>query len=105
MDASSLRFCIVIAGIPAAFDEANLKTMHAISALYDVPVGVSDHTLFADHETYERPMAHVTPVEAVRLGACIIEVHLMTDRDAARALFEKGEGGFDWPFSMNPDEF
>ena len=92
-------------GYPAAFDEANLKTMQAIAEIYNVSVGVSDHTLFADHENFKTPMAHVTPVEAVRLGASIIEVHLTTDRDHARALFEKNEGGFDWPFSMNPDEF
>ena len=92
-------------GYPAAFSEANLKTMQAIAALYDTPVGVSDHTLFADHDNYAQPMAHVTPVEAVKLGAKVIEVHLTSDRDAARALFEKNEGGFDWPFSMNPDEF
>ena len=92
-------------GYPAAFDEANLKTMAAMQEIYEVPVGVSDHTLFADHKILKTPMAHVTPVEAVRLGAKIIEVHLTMDRDHARRLFEKEEGGFDWPFSMNPDEF
>jgi len=92
-------------GYPAAFYEANLKTMQAIAEIYNVPVGVSDHTLFADHDNYKTPMAHVTPVEAVNLGASIIEVHLTMDRDHARSLFEKNEGGFDWPFSMNPDEF
>lgn len=91
-------------GYPAAFDEANLQTMRAISALYDVPVGVSDHTLFAEHDAYKNPMAHLTPVEAVKMGASIVEVHLTLDRDKARELFEKNEGGYDWPFSMNPDE-
>ncbi len=92
-------------GYPAAFDEANLKTMQAIAGIYKLPVGVSDHTLFADHENYKQPMAHITPVQAVKMGASIVEIHLTTDRDAARALFDKNEGGFDWPFSMNPDEF
>lgn len=92
-------------GYPAAFEEANLKTMAAMAAIYDVPVGVSDHTLFADHENYEQPMAHVTPVEAVRLGAKLVEVHLTMDREKARQLFEAKEGGYDWPFSMDPDEF
>lgn len=91
-------------GYPAAFDEANLKTMAAIQSVYDVPVGVSDHTLFGRHETYEQPLAHVTPVEAVKMGASIVEVHVTLDREKARTLFEKNEGGFDWPFSMNPDE-
>jgi len=92
-------------GYPAAFAEANLKTMQAMEEIFDTPVGVSDHTLFADHQNYERPMAHITPVEAVRLGAKIIEVHLMMDRAKGRKLFEKGEAGFDWPFSMEPEEF
>lgn len=92
-------------GYPAAFSEANLQTISVINFFYNVPVGLSDHTLFADHDTYEKPMAHVTPVQAVKMGASIVEVHLTTDRDAARALFDKDEGGFDWPFSMNPDEF
>lgn len=92
-------------GYPAAFKEANLKTMQAIADLFEVPVGVSDHTLFADHENYKKPLAHIAPVEAVRMGASIVEVHITSDRDYARSLFEKSEGGFDWPFSMNPDEF
>ena len=92
-------------GYPAAFAEANLKTMQALAQIYNVPVGVSDHTLFADHENYKNPMAHITPLEAVRLGGCMVEVHLTTDRTKARTLFEKNEGGFDWPFSMEPAEF
>lgn len=92
-------------GYPAAFNEANLKTMAVMAEYFNTPVGVSDHTLFADHENYEKPMAHVTPIEAIALGGSIVEVHLTIDRARARAAFEKGEGGFDWPFSMNPDEF
>lgn len=92
-------------GYPAAFNEANLKTMTIMAEYFNTPVGVSDHTLFADHENYAKPMAHVTPIEAIALGGSIVEVHLTTDRDRARAAFQKGEGGFDWPFSMNPDEF
>lgn len=71
--------------------------MQAMAEIYDVPVGVSDHTLFADHENYEGPLAHVAPVEAVKLSAKLVEVHLTLDRTRARTLFEKGEGGFDWP--------
>lgn len=92
-------------GYPAAFAEANLKTIQAMEKIFDTVVGVSDHTLFADHENYENPMAHVTPLEAVRLGAKVIEVHLMIDRTHARQLFEKKAGGYDWPFSMEPQEF
>lgn len=92
-------------GYPTSFDEVNLKTMQAIQEKFDTVVGVSDHTLFADHENYQKPMAHLTPVEAVKMGAKIVEVHLTLDRTRARELFEKGEGGFDWPFSMEPAEF
>ncbi len=91
-------------GYPASFDEVNLKTMSAIAEIFDVVVGLSDHTIYADDKTYERPMAHVTPLEAVKYGAKIIEVHLMMDREKGRALHVKNEGGFDWPFSREPSE-
>ncbi|MCC6597455.1 MAG: N-acetylneuraminate synthase family protein [Alphaproteobacteria bacterium] len=91
-------------GYPAAFDEVNLATMAAIEGIFDVVVGLSDHTIYADDKTFGRPMAHVTPLEAVRFGAKIIEVHLMMDREKARALHAANEGGFDWPFSREPQE-
>lgn len=91
-------------GYPAAFAEANLNTMQVMAGIYECPIGLSDHTLFVDHENYAQPLAHITPVEAVKMGAKIIELHLMLDRAAARKLFERGEGGFDWPFSREPDE-
>lgn len=91
-------------GYPAAFHEANLKTIPAMAELFDTVIGVSDHTLYYDHENHETPMAHITPLEAVKLGAKVVEVHLMTDRAYARTLFEKQEGGFDWPFSREPEE-
>ena len=91
-------------GYPAAFAEANLSTMEVMEGIYGCPVGLSDHTLFSDHENYAGPLAHVTPVEAVKMGAKIIELHLMLDRAAARQLFKRGEGGFDWPFSREPAE-
>jgi sialic acid synthase SpsE len=91
-------------GYPALFAEANLRTIPALAGLYNCPVGLSDHTLFADADTYSAPMAHVAPLEAVRLGAKIVEVHLTLDRARGRALMEKQEGGFDWPFSREPEE-
>jgi pseudaminic acid synthase len=91
-------------GYPAAFGEANLNTMKVMAEMFDVPVGVSDHTMFADTENFATPLAHITPVEAVKMGAKVVEVHLMMDRAESRELMEKGEGGFDWPFSREPDE-
>lgn len=91
-------------GYPAAFAEANLKTIPVIEEVFDVVAGLSDHTLFFDADNYAQPLAHVTPVESVRFGARIIELHLMLDRTHARSLFEKKEGGYDWPFSREPAE-
>lgn len=91
-------------GYPAAFEEANLKTIPVIGKVFDAVTGLSDHTLFADTVNYAQPLAHITPVEAQKFGAKIVEVHLMLDRAHAKSLFDKGEGGFDWPFSREPAE-
>ena len=91
-------------GYPAAFKEANLKTISAIGRLFGVVPGLSDHTLFADDSSCTQPMAHITPAEAVGFGSKIVEVHLTMDRAHARRMHESGEGGFDWAFSRNPDE-
>ncbi|MEM7618356.1 MAG: SAF domain-containing protein, partial [Pseudomonadota bacterium] len=40
----------------------------------------------------------------VKLGAKIIEVHLMINRAESKTLFDKNEGGFDWAFSREPAE-
>lgn len=91
-------------GYPPPFDTANLQTIVAMDGMFDAVIGMSDHTLFADVENFSNPLAHLCPLEAVKLGAKIIEVHLTLDRDKARALNDKGVGGHDWPFSRNPEE-
>lgn len=91
-------------GYPASFKEANLRTIPVLEQMFSCTVGLSDHTLFADHENKQEPAAHIAPVEAVKLGAKIIEFHLMLDRAEAKALFDKDEGGYDWPFSREPAE-
>lgn len=93
-------------GYPSDFGDANLKTIPAMAELFDVVVGLSDHSLFVDSDLDKcrQPMAHVTPLEAVKLGAKLVEVHLTLDRDKARKMMEKEEGGFDWPFSRTPAE-
>jgi pseudaminic acid synthase len=92
-------------GYPAAFEEANLATIPAMAEKFGCVIGLSDHTLFADHANYTRPMPHITPLEAVsQFGAKIIELHLTLDRAEARSLMEIGQGGFDWAFSREPDE-
>lgn len=93
-------------GYPTPFEEVNLATIPILRELYDVPIGFSDHSLWADPGENARttPMPHVAPAEAVRFGACLIEAHLLIDREEAKTLFNRGDGGFDWPFSRTPDE-
>ncbi len=70
---------------PAPPEEMNLRTIPDLSARFDVPVGLSDHTL-----------GSAVAVTAVALGACVIEKHFTL----ARAV-----GGPDSEFSMEPHEF
>jgi N-acetylneuraminate synthase len=70
---------------PALPEEMNLRTIPELSRRFDVPVGLSDHS-----------MGMAVPVAAVALGACIIEKHLTMSRS---------EAGPDSSFSLEPDEF
>ncbi len=92
-------------GYPAAFHECNLATIPVIAELFNCVVGLSDHTIFADEKNYLHPMTHVAPLEALKLGSRILEVHLTIDRNKGRELHQRSEGGFDWAFSRTPDEF
>jgi N-acetylneuraminate synthase len=62
----------------------NLRTIPHLAAAFDLPVGLSDHTL-----------GIAVPVAAVSLGACLVEKHLTLDRSA---------GGPDAAFSLEPAE-
>lgn len=70
---------------PSPPDEMNLLTIPHLSQAYDVPVGISDHTLTVS-----------VPVTAVTLGACIVEKHLTLSRAVP---------GPDSAFSLEPEEF
>jgi N-acetylneuraminate synthase len=70
---------------PAPAEEMNLRTIPELGRRFDVPVGLSDHT-----------MDVAVPVAAVSLGACLIEKHLTLSRAA---------GGPDSGFSLEPAEF
>ena len=70
---------------PAPPEEMNLRTIPEMQRRFDVPVGLSDHT-----------MGIAVPVVAVALGACIIEKHLTLSRS---------EAGPDSVFSLEPHEF
>jgi pseudaminic acid synthase len=70
---------------PALPDEMNLLTIPEMIRRFEVPVGLSDHT-----------MGIAAPVVAVALGACIIEKHLTLSRLTP---------GPDSAFSLEPHEF
>ena len=63
----------------------NLRTIPELARIFDVPVGLSDHS-----------MDVTVPVTAVALGACIVEKHLTLSR---------ADKGPDAAFSLEPDEF
>ena len=70
---------------PARPDEMDLRAIPVMTETWQVPVGLSDHTI-----------GHTAAVVAVALGACIIEKHL---------TLRSSDGGLDVPFSAEPDEF
>jgi len=70
---------------PAPAEEMNLRTIPEMVRRFELPVGLSDHT-----------MGIVAPVAAVALGACIVEKHLTLSRATP---------GPDSGFSLEPHEF
>ena len=70
---------------PASYEQANLLTIPDMKSRFNLPIGISDHTL-----------GSIVPLAAVALGAEIVEKHFILDR----AL-----GGADSAFSMEPKEF
>ncbi len=70
---------------PAITSDMNLKTIQNMSEIFDVPVGLSDHS-----------MGSVGAVTAVALGAKVIEKHFCLDR---------GIENPDASFSMTPSEY
>jgi pseudaminic acid synthase len=70
---------------PSPPEAANLATIPHLADAFNLPVGLSDHT-----------MGVAVPVAAVALGACIIEKHFTLSRDVP---------GPDSAFSLEPDEF
>jgi pseudaminic acid synthase len=69
---------------PAPPEEMNLRAIPALAKAFDVPVGLSDHT-----------MGTAVAVAAVALGACIVEKHFTLSRSM---------GGPDTAFSLEPEE-
>lgn len=73
-----------VSGYPAPAEDYNLLTMVDMAKSFDVPIGLSDHTL-----------DNTTAITAVALGACLIEKHFTLDRNG---------GGPDDSFSLEPKE-
>lgn len=73
------------AAYPARPEEARLGNIQTLRDAFDVPVGLSDHTLGIG-----------VAVAAATLGAVAIEKHLTLDR---------ADGGVDSDFSLSPEEF
>lgn len=70
---------------PAPAENMHLRTLVDLQARFDLPVGLSDHTLDV-----------AIPAAAVALGACVIEKHFILSRS---------QGGPDAGFSLEPYEF
>ena len=83
--AAQLMLLKCTSAYPAQPDEMHLRTIPRLRELFNVPVGVSDHTL-----------GMTVPVVAVALGACLVEKHFTVSRASASP---------DSPFSLEPDEF
>lgn len=70
---------------PAQPESMNLQTLVDMASRFQVPVGLSDHTL-----------GHESALLSVALGGCIIEKHL---------TFSRRDPGPDSSFSLEPGEF
>jgi len=82
----SAQFALLhcVSNYPANPDEMNLRAMQTMREEFDVPIGLSDHTLGIE-----------IPLAAVSLGACIIEKHFTLDKTL---------NGPDHKASLDPDE-
>lgn len=70
---------------PALSEDMNLRTIKHMGDAFDVPVGLSDHS-----------MGSIGAVTAVAMGACIVEKHFCLSREIENP---------DVSFSMEPEEF
>lgn len=72
-----------VSGYPAPAEDYNLRTIQDMASSFNIPVGLSDHTL-----------DNTTAIASVVLGASIIEKHFTLNRNG---------GGPDDSFSLEPE--
>ena len=81
---NQLSFLKCTSAYPASPEEMNLRTISHMSEYFNIPVGLSDHTV-----------GITVPIAAIAIGACIIEKHFTLSRNIK---------GPDSAFSMEPKE-
>ena len=81
----NLTLLLCTSAYPTPIDQVHLMRMDLLKERYDLPIGLSDHTL-----------GNTASLAAVAKGASVIERHLIIDRRL---------GGPDSAFSLEPDEF
>jgi N-acetylneuraminate synthase len=74
-----------ISGYPTPASEANLRAIPNLAGEFDLPVGLSDHTL-----------DNAVAIAAVAVGAVAIEKHF---------ILRRSDGGPDSSFSVEPQQF
>ena len=80
----NLTLLLCTSAYPTPIDQVHLQKMDVLKERYNLPVGLSDHTL-----------GNVASLAAVAIGATVIERHFILDRS---------QGGPDSAFSLEPDE-
>jgi pseudaminic acid synthase len=83
--ATQIALLTCTSAYPSPPEAINLGAIAVMAERWDVPVGLSDHTI-----------GEAVPVAAVAVGAAIVEKHLTLDHDHATP---------DSPFSLDADEF
>ncbi|MEK9628281.1 MAG: N-acetylneuraminate synthase family protein [Nitrospinota bacterium] len=73
-----------VSNYPSKYEEMNLKCLEAMQSKFNVPVGLSDHT-----------MDNLSALVAASLGAVLVEKHFTTDRSLP---------GVDQSISMEPQD-
>lgn len=85
-DPLELALLHCITSYPAPEREYNLELLPLLGTLFDLPMGVSDHSMDCE----------LVPTLAVAKGACIIEKHLCLSR---------ADAGLDDPIALEPLDF